>query len=75
MTEAAEFENIYKLGVVEIPTNVPVVRIDRDDKIYKSLREKEEAAIAVIQECRKKGQPALVGTGPTFPGRARPLST
>ncbi len=62
MTEAAEFENIYKLGVVEIPTNVTVTRIDRDDKIYKSLREKEEAAISLVQECRRREQPVLFGT-------------
>jgi len=62
MTEAAEFDSIYNLGVIEIPTNVPVTRLDRDDKIYKSLREKEEAAIAVIHDCRRREQPVLVGT-------------
>ncbi len=62
MTEAAEFADIYGLGVVEIPTNLPISRIDSDDKIYKSLLEKEQAALKVIQECRQKGQPVLVGT-------------
>ena len=62
MTEAAEFADIYNLGVVEIPTNVEVSRIDRDDKIYKSLREKEEAALKLVKECHKRKQPVLLGT-------------
>ncbi|MCB9988931.1 MAG: preprotein translocase subunit SecA [Rhodospirillales bacterium] len=62
MTEAAEFASIYNLGVVEIPTNVPVSRIDHDDKIYKSLAEKDEAIIQQIEECRERNQPVLVGT-------------
>lgn len=62
MTEAAEFADIYKLGVVEIPTNVPIARIDREDQIYKSLREKEDAILAQIKECHDRGQPVLVGT-------------
>ena len=62
MTEAAEFMDIYGLGVVEIPTNVPVQRIDSDDKIYKNLLEKEEAAIQLVKECRKREQPILLGT-------------
>ncbi|MBI4031131.1 MAG: preprotein translocase subunit SecA, partial [Proteobacteria bacterium] len=62
MTEAAEFMDIYRLGVAEIPTNVPVARIDDDDKIYKSLREKEESIIKLIHECLKRQQPVLVGT-------------
>jgi preprotein translocase subunit SecA len=61
-TEAAEFAEIYKLGVVEIPTNVPVARQDHNDLIYKSYAEKEAAIIDVIKECRARQQPVLVGT-------------
>ncbi len=62
MTEAAEFGEIYNLGVVEIPTNVVVSRLDHNDKIFKSMREKEDAIIKLIGECRERGQPVLVGT-------------
>ncbi len=62
MTEAAEFDEIYKLGVVQIPTHRPIARIDYDDKIYKSLREKETAIVALVQECIDREQPVLVGT-------------
>jgi preprotein translocase subunit SecA len=62
MTEASEFMEIYGLGVVSIPTNVPVARIDHDDKIFKSLEEKEDSVLALIRECRERKQPALVGT-------------
>ncbi len=62
LTEAEEFSEIYKLGVIEIPTNVPVARIDHDDKIYKSIDEKFEAIAALIHECQKHNQPVLVGT-------------
>ncbi|HTK85021.1 MAG TPA: preprotein translocase subunit SecA, partial [Patescibacteria group bacterium] len=62
MTEAAEFMDIYKLGVVEIPTNVIVARIDHNDQIYKNLKEKDDAVIDLIQECVDRQQPALVGT-------------
>ncbi|MGH1455184.1 MAG: preprotein translocase subunit SecA [Alphaproteobacteria bacterium] len=62
MTEAAEFDEIYKLGVITIPTNRPVARIDSDDKIYKSLREKEDAIAELVKDCQKRGQPVLVGT-------------
>lgn len=62
MTEAAEFAEIYKLGVVTIPTHVPVARRDHDDKIYKSLKEKEDAIVALIRECHERQQPVLVGT-------------
>ena len=62
MTEAPEFAEIYRLGVIEIPTNLPVARIDHDDKIFKSLAEKDEAIIAQIQACRERQQPVLVGT-------------
>lgn len=62
MTEAAEFDEIYKLGVVSIPTHQPVTRIDHEDKIYKSQREKEDAVVELIKECVKREQPVLVGT-------------
>lgn len=62
MTEASEFMDIYKLGVVEIPTNVAVARIDDHDKIYKSVADKEKAIIALIKECHDRKQPVLVGT-------------
>ncbi len=62
MTEAAEFMEIYKLGVVSIPTNVPVARIDHEDQIYKNLAEKEEAILDLISQCHERQQPALVGT-------------
>ncbi len=62
MTEAAEFYEIYKLGVIQIPTHTPVARIDHDDKIYKSLREKEDAIVALVKECHEREQPVLVGT-------------
>lgn len=62
LTEAAEFAEIYKLGVVSIPTNVPVARADHDDKIYKSLAEKEDAIVDLIRHCNQKQQPVLVGT-------------
>jgi preprotein translocase subunit SecA len=61
-TEADEFAEIYKLEVVEIPTNVPVARLDSDDEVYKSAKEKYDAVIALIEEARAKGQPVLVGT-------------
>jgi preprotein translocase subunit SecA len=62
MTEADEFEQIYKLAVVEIPTNVPVTRKDYDDEVYRSAEEKYEAVAKLIEECRQRGQPVLVGT-------------
>ena len=61
-TEAAEFADIYKLDVVEIPTNVPMIRKDDDDEVYRSVTEKNNAIIELIEDCRKRGQPALVGT-------------
>lgn len=61
-TEATEFGEIYKLDVVSIPTNVPVQRVDKNDLIYKSEREKFNAVCNKIQEYHKKGQPVLVGT-------------
>src|SRR5579875_1070531 len=62
MTEAEEFADIYKLEVVEIPTNMPVARLDMDDEVYRTAREKYEAIIGFIDEARKKQQPVLVGT-------------
>jgi preprotein translocase subunit SecA len=61
-TEAAEFQEIYNLEVVEIPTNVAVSRKDEDDEVYRTAREKYAAIVDLIDECRKKGQPMLVGT-------------
>jgi preprotein translocase subunit SecA len=62
MTEADEFEQIYKLAVVEIPTNVAVTRKDYDDEVYRTAQEKYEAVAKLIEECRERGQPVLVGT-------------
>jgi preprotein translocase subunit SecA len=61
-TEADEFAEIYKLDVVEIPTNVPVTRKDEDDEVYRSATEKYEAVATLIDEARGRGQPVLVGT-------------
>lgn len=61
-TEAAEFGEIYNLSVVEMPTHVPVERIDHDDKIYKSFDDKIEAISTLVKDCVKKKQPVLVGT-------------
>ncbi len=61
-TEADEFAEIYKLEVVEIPTNVPVARADSDDEVYRTAMEKYEAVALLIEECRARNQPALVGT-------------
>ncbi len=62
MTEEKEFREIYNMDVVEIPTNVPCVRVDMDDAVYKTHREKLNAVVNDIIECHKKGQPVLVGT-------------
>jgi preprotein translocase subunit SecA len=61
-TEAAEFHSTYKLDVVVIPTNQPMVRRDNSDVIYRTLPEKWDAVVEEIKECHEKGQPALVGT-------------
>ncbi|MFN3449710.1 MAG: preprotein translocase subunit SecA [Roseococcus sp.] len=61
-TEADEFMEIYKLEVVEIPTNLPVRRVDEDDEVYRTAAEKYEAVIRLIGECQARGQPCLVGT-------------
>ena len=62
MTEAEEFLEIYKLGVVEIPTNQPVIRKDEDDRVYRTAEEKYEAVIKEIKIAHSKKQPVLVGT-------------
>ena len=62
MTEAAEFEEIYKLRVVSIPTNRPVARIDHHDEIYRNKEEKYDAIIKQISDCMARKQPVLVGT-------------
>ncbi len=61
-TEAGEFWSIYKLDVVVIPTNRPVIRVDEEDKIYKTKKAKYAAVINKIEELRKAGRPVLVGT-------------
>ena len=61
-TEAEEFFEIYKLGVVEVPTNRPVARIDDHDQVYRTAAEKYNAIVESIREAHEKGQPVLVGT-------------
>ena len=61
-TEAAEFSEIYALSVVEVPTHVPMIRKDNDDEIYRTSREKFDAIVVQIEECRERQQPVLVGT-------------
>ncbi|MBE6803879.1 MAG: preprotein translocase subunit SecA [Ruminococcaceae bacterium] len=62
MTESTEFQEIYSLDVIEIPTNKPMIRVDEDDVLYKTEVSKFKAIIEQILECNKKGQPVLVGT-------------
>ena len=61
-TEAGELWNIYKLDVVVIPTNKPIIRIDKEDIVYKTKREKYNRVISEIEELNKQGRPVLVGT-------------
>jgi preprotein translocase subunit SecA len=61
-TEAQEFGDIYKMDVLEIPTNRPVARIDEDDEVYRTAAEKNVAIIKQIEDCHRRGQPILVGT-------------
>ncbi|MBI3435886.1 MAG: preprotein translocase subunit SecA [Proteobacteria bacterium] len=61
-TEADEFIDIYNLEVVEVPTNMPMVRIDDDDEVYRTAAEKYRAIITLIEDCKARGQPMLVGT-------------
>jgi preprotein translocase subunit SecA len=62
LTEADEFMDIYNLDVVEVPTNRPMIRDDQDDEVYRTAEEKYHAIITLIEECKTKGQPMLVGT-------------
>jgi preprotein translocase subunit SecA len=62
LTEADEFMDIYKLQVVEIPTNRGIARLDEDDEVYKTVQDKYQAIIAEVEAARAKGQPVLVGT-------------
>jgi preprotein translocase subunit SecA len=61
-TEADEFMDIYELEVLEIPTNMPMVRIDDDDEVYRTAQEKFRAILSLIEDCKARGQPVLVGT-------------
>lgn len=62
MTEAAEFSDIYNLDVIDIPTNLPFIREDHDDEVYRTAREKDNAIVELIRECSARQQPVLVGT-------------
>src|SRR6266542_4287299 len=62
LTEADEFLDIYNLEVVEVPTNMPMIRDDQDDEVYRTAAEKYRAIITLLDECKVKGQPVLVGT-------------
>ncbi len=62
LTEAQEFDEIYKLRCVEVPTNLPVRRVDYNDEIYLTEEEKYEAIVKLIKECHAKNQPVLIGT-------------
>jgi len=62
LTEAEEFQEIYGLGVVEVPTNKPVARLDENDQVYRTAREKFDGVVEQIKEASARGQPILVGT-------------
>ena len=62
LTEADEFFDIYKLDVLEVPTNMPLIRVDDDDEVYRTNKEKYRSIIALIEDCKLRGQPVLVGT-------------
>ena len=62
LTEADEFQDIYNLEVLEVPTNMPMIRLDDDDEVYRTSVEKYRAVIALIEDCKQRGQPVLVGT-------------
>ena len=62
MTESQEFSDIYKLEVIEIPTNEPCIRDDTDDEVYRTTREKYDAIVQHVLECQEKKQPMLIGT-------------
>jgi len=61
-TEAPEFIDTYGLEVADVPTNLPMIRVDNDDEVYRTKREKHDAIMAEICDCRERGQPVLVGT-------------
>src|SRR5436853_3607690 len=62
VTEADEFLDIYNLEVLEVPTNMPMIRLDDDDEVYRTGAEKYRAILALIEDCKERGQPVLVGT-------------
>src|SRR5437870_4464552 len=62
LTEADEFIDIYNLEVIEVPTNMPMVRVDDDDEVYRTAAEKYRSILALIDDCKARGQPVLVGT-------------
>ena len=62
LTEEQEFRDIYGMDVIEIPTNVPVIRLDEQDAVYKTRKEKFKAVVQAVKEAHEKGQPVLVGT-------------
>jgi preprotein translocase subunit SecA len=62
VTEAEEFADIYKLEVIEVPTNLPMIRIDNDDEVYRTADEKYDAILDLVKDCSERGQPILVGT-------------
>lgn len=62
LTEADEFYDIYKLTVVEVPTNRPMLRDDQDDEVYRTNAEKYQSIVTLLDDCKKRGQPVLVGT-------------
>jgi preprotein translocase subunit SecA len=61
-TEADEFFDIYRLEVIEVPTNMPMIRDDQDDEVYRTAVEKYRAILTLIEDCKTRGQPVLVGT-------------
>jgi preprotein translocase subunit SecA len=62
LTEADEFLDIYNLEVLDVPTNQPMIRIDDDDEVYRTAEEKYRAILTLIDDCKQRGQPVLVGT-------------
>src|SRR5206468_772335 len=62
MTEASEFSDIYRLDVIEVPTNEPCIRADNDDEVYRTTREKYDSIVEQVLECRARQQPVLCGT-------------
>src|SRR5688572_7069377 len=62
LTEADEFMDIYNLEVLEVPTNMPMIRLDDDDEVYRTTKEKYRSILGLIEDCKKRGQPVLVGT-------------